>query len=149
MPLVNNFIDLRWRGDLVAQLTASREARAKTIAALLDFVRKNNFAGLSLDFEDLPASAHKNFVRFVTELAAAFHAEKRTISVNVPATDPAFPYREIAAQVDQVIIMERVGSSATIVPGKQPSPSPDKTSRDCSYGTYRNAFAPKKRRHYG
>ena len=46
-------------------------------------------------------------------------------------------------------IMERVGSSATIVPGKQPSPSPDKTSRDCSYGTHRNAFAPKKRRHYG
>ncbi|KHK03531.1 glycosyltransferase [Desulfovibrio sp. TomC] len=105
MPLVNNFIDMTWRGDLLARMAASSEARARVVAALLDFVRKNGFAGVSLDFEDVPPKAQKNYLRFVTELSTAFHNEKLAVSINVPAEDPAFPYRAIAEQVDQVIIM--------------------------------------------
>ena len=105
MPLVNNFSDLTWRGDLVARMAANHEARARVVAALLEYVRKNDFAGVSLDFESIPATAQKHYLRFVTELSAAFHAEKLAVSINVPADDPDFPYRAIADQVDQVIVM--------------------------------------------
>ncbi|WP_043785871.1 glycosyltransferase [Solidesulfovibrio alcoholivorans] len=105
MPLVNNFIDMTWRGDLVAHAVATPQVRTRLTRALLEYVRGNNLAGVSLDFEDIPPTALKNYLRFVTELAAAFHAEKLAVSVNVPAADPAFPYRAVAGQVDQVIVM--------------------------------------------
>ena len=117
MPLVNNFIDMKWRGDLVARAVASPEARTRLASALLDYVRGNRLAGVSLDFEDLPPTALKNYLRFVTELAAAFHAEKLSISVNVPAADPVFPYHAVAEQVDQVIVMAYDEHWATGKPG--------------------------------
>jgi peptidoglycan-N-acetylglucosamine deacetylase len=117
MPLVNNFIDMTWRGDLVARMAASTDARARCIQALLDYVQKNGFAGLSLDFEDIPPAAQKHFLRFVTEIAAAFHAQGLAISINVPASDPDFPYKAIGALVDQVIVMAYDEHWATGKPG--------------------------------
>uniref|UniRef100_I2Q3D6 Glycosyl transferase n=1 Tax=Desulfovibrio sp. U5L TaxID=596152 RepID=I2Q3D6_9BACT len=105
MPLVNNFTDMAWHGDQVARMASKSDARARVVAALLDYVEKNGFAGLSLDFEDVPPAGLKHFLRFVTELAAAFHAKGLQVSINVPAEDPAFPYKAIAEQVDQVIVM--------------------------------------------
>jgi len=105
MPLVNNFIDMTWRGDLVASMMAKSESRDRCIQALLGAVQKDGLAGISIDFENLPANSQKNFVRFLTELAAAFHPRGLTISVNVPADDPAFNYKKVAELVDQVIVM--------------------------------------------
>lgn len=105
MALVNNFTEMAWHGDRVARMAAKSDARARCIEALLDFVQKNDFAGISLDFEDIPPAGQKNFLRFVTEVAAAFHAKGLAVSINVPADDPAFPYKAIGDVVDQVIIM--------------------------------------------
>ena len=105
MPLVNNFTDMTWHGDLVGRMAARSESRARCIEGLLTYVQKNNFAGVSLDFEDIPPASQKNFLRFVTEVSTAFHARGLTISINVPAEDPAFPYKAIGDLVDQVIIM--------------------------------------------
>lgn len=117
MPLVNNFIDMTWRGDLVVKMASSQAARQRCIDALLRFVQQNNFAGVSIDFEDLPASGLKQFVRFMTDAAAAFHAAGLQISVNVPASEPGFPYRELGAVADSVIIMAYDEHWATSKPG--------------------------------
>lgn len=117
MALVNNFIDMTWRGDLVAGMAAKSDSRARVIGTLLDYVQKNNFAGLSLDFEDIPPTSQKHFLRFVTELSAVFHAQGLAVSINVPADDPAFPYKAIADTVDQVIVMAYDEHWATGKPG--------------------------------
>jgi len=105
MVLVNNFTDRIWHGDAVARMTAKSEARAKCIGMILDFVEINNFAGVSLDFEDIPPAGLKNYLRFVTEVSTAFHAKGLAVSINVPADDAAFPYKAISDVVDQVIVM--------------------------------------------
>lgn len=117
MPLVNNFIDMTWRGDLVVKMAADPAARARCIAALLDFVQKNDFAGVSIDFEDMPETGWKQFVRFMTDAAAAFHAQGLAISVNVPATEPGFPYKKLGELADSVIIMAYDEHWATSKPG--------------------------------
>ncbi len=105
MPLVNNFTDMTWHGDFLAGMLAKPETRARCLAALLEYVRKNGFAGISLDFENVPQASQKAFLRFVAEASAAFHAQGLAVSINVPADDPAFDYKKIAALVDQVIVM--------------------------------------------
>jgi cellulose synthase/poly-beta-1,6-N-acetylglucosamine synthase-like glycosyltransferase/peptidoglycan/xylan/chitin deacetylase (PgdA/CDA1 family)/spore germination protein YaaH len=105
MPLVNNFIDMTWRGDLVAAMMAKAESRARVIQGLLQYVEQQGLAGVSLDFENLPAASQKHFLRFLAEIAAAFHARGLAVSVNVPADDPAFQYGKISELVDQVIVM--------------------------------------------
>lgn len=116
-PLVNNFIAMRWRGDLVVAMAADSAARARCIAGLLGYVQENGFAGISIDFEDLPAKGWKPFLRFMAEAADAFHARGLTISVNVPATEPGYPYRALATLVDSVIIMAYDEHWATSKPG--------------------------------
>ena len=103
--LVRSNADMAWRGDLVVKMAADPAARARCIAALLDFVQKNDFAGVSIDFEDMPETGWKQFVRFMTDAAAAFHAQGLAISVNVPATEPGFPYKKLGELADSVIIM--------------------------------------------
>ena len=116
-PLVNNFIDMTWRGDLVVKMASDSAARARCVASLLDYVRRNGFAGISIDFEDLPDTGWKPFLRFMAEATAAFHAQGLTISVNVPATEPGFPYRKLGEMVDAVIIMAYDEHWATSKPG--------------------------------
>ena len=53
--------------------------------------------GISLDFETIPPKAQSDFRRFVAELYAALHPKGLQLSVNVPASDPAFKYAELAA----------------------------------------------------
>ncbi|MBF0514982.1 MAG: glycosyltransferase, partial [Desulfovibrionaceae bacterium] len=103
-PLINNYLD-DWRGDILEKALAKESSRRKMLAAIMDFIRSGGFAGLSLDFENIPPAAQGNFLVFIREAAAALHAEGKTLSVNVPADDPAFNYRAISAQADQVIVM--------------------------------------------
>jgi cellulose synthase/poly-beta-1,6-N-acetylglucosamine synthase-like glycosyltransferase/peptidoglycan/xylan/chitin deacetylase (PgdA/CDA1 family)/spore germination protein YaaH len=117
MPLVNNFIDMTWRGDLVAAMLASGEARGRCLQALLDHVQQNGFAGISLDFENIPPASQKHFLRFLAEVAAVFHDRGLLVSVNVPADDPAFAYKKIADLVDWVIVMAYDEHWATGKPG--------------------------------
>ena len=117
MPLVNNFIDLTWRGDLVGRMLADDKARGRCITSLLEFVQQHGLAGISIDFENLPPTAQKSFLTFLTELTTAFHAQGLTVSVNVPSDDPIFAYKKIADLVDQVIVMAYDEHWSTSKPG--------------------------------
>ncbi len=105
MPLVNNFDGRVWRGERVASMVSSDSARARTVSQLLDYVRDGRFPGVSLDFEEIPPPASRDFTRFVEQTAAAFHAAGLSVSINVPADEERFPYRAIGNAVDYVIVM--------------------------------------------
>jgi spore germination protein YaaH len=57
-------------GKLGAALLASDVARKRLVSELRDVVQKETFATFELDFEALPTSAAKDYVRFVSEIAA-------------------------------------------------------------------------------
>jgi len=58
-PLVNNFNSERmeWESAKLAAMLANRAARGRAIQNLLQFVRDHGCVGVSIDFENVPATA--------------------------------------------------------------------------------------------
>lgn len=107
VPLVNNFISERmeWQDRTIARMLASPDARARVVAQLLDYVTRNGFAGISVDFENIPPASQPNLQLFMAELGTAFHAKNLEVTMNVPLADEHFNYKAYAAVCDQLILM--------------------------------------------
>ncbi|MBS1809311.1 MAG: glycosyltransferase [Acidobacteria bacterium] len=106
-PLVNNFRSdgLEWEREKLATMLANPAARAKAIKNLLDYVQQNKFAGISIDFENVPPASQKDLRQFMIELYAAFHPLGLEISQSVPLDDPSFDYKGLAEVADYLILM--------------------------------------------
>ena len=105
IPLLNNWNGRDWEGVKVGRVLASQPARTRVIEQLLAYVERHNFAGISIDFENIPTKAQPDFQRFMAELYTVFHPKNLSVSVNVPASDPAFDYRKLASSADYLILM--------------------------------------------
>ena len=117
VPLVNNWSGTQWEGAKLGRMLGDPKARAHVVEQLLDFVQNHGYAGVSIDFEDLPPKAQPGYNSLLLELYLAFHPKGLKVSVNVPASDPAFNYRKIAASADLVILMAYDEHWATGSPG--------------------------------
>ncbi|MDS4026173.1 MAG: glycosyltransferase [Candidatus Contendobacter sp.] len=117
MPLVNNWNGHEWEGAKLGRMLANPAARARTIEQLAAYVERHQFAGISIDFEEIPVKAQPDFQRFMAELYTMLHPKNLQVSVNVPASNPAFDYRKLANNADQVILMVYDEHWATGQPG--------------------------------
>lgn len=95
-----------------ADAIATAAARAKTVGSLASLAANRGYDGLALDFELLPAGARDNYSAFVTDLAAALHAQGRTLAVAVfgdvevgPEVSGFFDYQAIGRAADWVVLM--------------------------------------------
>src|SRR5262249_1673014 len=106
-PLVNNFNAGRtaWEGAKLAAMLTNAAARARAIQQILQFVRDNHFAGVNIDFENVPASAQAALKTFMHELYMQFHALGLEVSHDVPVDDPGFDYRGLAQWSDYLILI--------------------------------------------
>jgi cellulose synthase/poly-beta-1,6-N-acetylglucosamine synthase-like glycosyltransferase/peptidoglycan/xylan/chitin deacetylase (PgdA/CDA1 family)/spore germination protein YaaH len=105
MALVNNFNDSVWESDKLAQMLASPEARSRCIQQLVDYANQHDFAGISVDFENVLDASQPGLIQFTNDLSAALHAAGREISINLPVNNDSFDYRKLSAPVDFVILM--------------------------------------------
>ena len=106
-PLVNNFNSehMEWEAKKLGVMLADPTARAAAIKQLLDFVRGNGFIGISIDFENVPATSQSNLKTFMRELYAQFHPLGLEVSQSVPLDDSSFDYRGLAECNDYLILM--------------------------------------------
>lgn len=117
VPLVNNWSGTAWEGAKLGRMLGNPRARTHVVEQLLAFVQRHGYAGVSIDFEDIPAKAQPGFRSLLAELYAVFHPKGLQVSVNVPASDPAFDYKKIAASADLVILMAYDEHWSTGTPG--------------------------------
>ena len=105
--LVNNFdVDNKvWETDKLAAMLASTEARARCAQQLVDYSNEHDFAGISVDFENVLDASQAALIQFTNELSTALHAAGRELSINLPVNDDSFDYRKLSAPVDYVILM--------------------------------------------
>ncbi|WP_295389862.1 glycosyltransferase [uncultured Thiodictyon sp.] len=117
VPLINNWSGTEWEGTKLGRMLGDPKARARVVAQVLSFVQGHGYAGISVDFENLPAKSHAGYYSLLAEFSSAFKPQGLTVSVNVPASDASFDYKKIAASVDLVILMAYDEHWSTGAPG--------------------------------
>ena len=107
--LVNNYNGppeaKMWESDKLAAMLASPEARARCIHQLVDYSNEHDFAGISVDFENVLDPSQPALIKFANELSAALHAVGREVAISLPVDNDSFDYRKLSAPVDYVILM--------------------------------------------
>ena len=103
--LVNNFDGKVWESDKLAAMLASPDARARCIHQLVDYAGEHDFAGISIDFENVLDASQSALIEFTKELSSALHPMGRELSINLPVNNDSFDYRKLSASADYVILM--------------------------------------------
>jgi len=104
-PLIHNIQNGKWNQETIHQLLNSPEERAKLIKNLHELIKKNEFDGINIDLENLNKNDRDVLTRFMKELYTVFHADGLSVSMDVPAANQTFDYKELEKYVDQMIVM--------------------------------------------
>lgn len=116
-------------------LLAQKKKRAAHVQAIADLVKKNNFDGIDIDYENKIAETRPYFSAFLTELGAALHKNGKKLMCTVEARTPpesryattsqeilkkveySNDYKTIGSVCDQVRIMayDQSGDDALLV----------------------------------
>lgn len=104
LPLVNNFDGYNWVPEVKGMLL-DPAARANFRRQLLAFLGSDRYRGLTLDFEAFPDEAQSGYRALIEELERDLHSRGLKLYVAVPAHNPDFDYKDVAAHADGVILM--------------------------------------------
>ena len=105
LPMIQNVLNEKWQGDLVARWVGDEPHRQTLINSLSSFVQDNKFAGICVDFEEPPEEAQGNLLTFMQELHTAFAAKGLLVVQSVPFDDPDWNYPAYSAATDYLIVM--------------------------------------------
>ncbi|HEX4294302.1 MAG TPA: glycosyltransferase [Rhizomicrobium sp.] len=105
VPMLQNIEKGVWSSDGLAALLADRTRRTGLLNQLVVFMSAHKFAGLVVDFEEVPESAHGDLKTFLTDMSAAFAPHGWIILQTVPFDDDTWPYEDYANIVDYTILM--------------------------------------------
>ncbi|MFV0306115.1 MAG: HAD-IA family hydrolase [Desertimonas sp.] len=134
IPLIASILDATAAGTM-AGILADPDQRSAHVATIRSFAADGEWDGIDIDYEqfafadgrDTWATTSPNWVAFVEELAAALHADGRTLTVSIPpvyddgqTSDSGFwvyDYGAITPHVDAIRIMAYDYSVAGSDPG--------------------------------
>jgi len=105
MPLLNNSDGTNWLTAEMAAMLKNSVARQNLTTQAVQYITQNHFAGLVVDFEEIPDGSQKDFSHFIGELATAMHGASLKLMVCLPAADWAYDYAGIGKSADAVILM--------------------------------------------
>jgi cellulose synthase/poly-beta-1,6-N-acetylglucosamine synthase-like glycosyltransferase/peptidoglycan/xylan/chitin deacetylase (PgdA/CDA1 family) len=105
IPMLQNIQKGNWNGDDLAKLLADPSRRAKLLSDVVAFLSTHHLPGLAIDFENVPASAHKNLQTFLSDMSASFAPHGWIIVQAVPFDDDTWPYEDYANIVDYTMLM--------------------------------------------
>lgn len=126
LALVNNISSGKFNKDVVHRVLADRNVRGRAVENIYRLVKNNGFAGVNIDFENVPPSDRDNYTQFVRELAARMKPEGLLVTLSVPAKkreDPnnswsaAFDYWSLGEIADRIMIMTYDQHWSTSSPG--------------------------------
>jgi len=114
VPSIANRTNGQWTYEAVANILHNPAAMTRHINDIVALVQRENYDGIDIDYEDLPATDRQVFTTFVTRLADALHDKNRILTIALFAkTDEAGEdqrnagqdYKAIGAAADEVRLM--------------------------------------------
>ena len=105
LPLLQNAVDGNWDGAGLARMLADPATRRVRIQQIVSFLVEHKFQGITIDFEEVPASSQKDLKAFLSELNDAFDPHGLGIVLSVPFDDLEWDYAGYADIVDFELLM--------------------------------------------
>jgi peptidoglycan-N-acetylglucosamine deacetylase len=106
MPMVQNIIEGKWDGAGMAALLHDPKARANLLNELEPQLAKQNAIGVMFDFEELPASAQADFLRFIAQARLRYAAHHWLVSVAVPVDNEDWNLKAYGQVADRLVLMD-------------------------------------------
>ena len=119
LPVVNNFDPQSdtWEGKAAGRLLQSTEARARLIRNLKNYLAKGGYAGVVIDFKEIPAADQHLMVDFLTELKAVLAPDRRQVLSVLPAYESPAHFEALVDAVDRLILLAYDQHAAQESPG--------------------------------
>ncbi|WP_157217296.1 polysaccharide deacetylase family protein [Flavisphingomonas formosensis] len=105
LPMVQNAHDGDWDGPGIAKLLHDPVASKSLLDRVEPFLLANHAAGVFFDFEALPPSAQRDYLRFLKIAHDRFAAKGLLVAISAPAGDRFWNLRAYAAIVDKIVVM--------------------------------------------
>ncbi len=105
LPMIQNAVEGDWNGAGLAHFLADPDARKERISEIVAFLEKNQFQGLTIDFETVPDGAQKDLEVFLREMEDAFAQHGLIMVLAVPFDDAEWPYETYAHIADYLLLM--------------------------------------------
>lgn len=106
MLMVQNIDDDgQWDGANSARMMANPSARRSFLDDVEAALIAEKAEGLMFDIEDLPSTAHDDYLTLLAEARTRFAARHLRFAMAVPADDPAWNLGRYARLVDRVVLM--------------------------------------------
>ncbi|MCW1401334.1 glycosyltransferase [Novosphingobium sp. MW5] len=106
VPMVQNVLNGKWDGQGMAALLHSPAARSALLNQLEPLLTKQNAIGVMFDFEELPASAQGDYLRFLGEAKQRYAAHHWLVTLAVPVDNEDWKLGAYAKVADRLILMD-------------------------------------------
>ena len=117
VPMVSNFFNGDWKGENVKRVISSKDSRTVCINSILKNLKKYDFQGINIDFENMNLTNNANLVKFQQELYNALHAEKFIVTQDVSPFNEDYDYEELQKYNDYLMLMAYDQHSEESIPG--------------------------------
>src|SRR5882757_7387057 len=105
LPMIQNASGGKWDGPGLARLLADPARSGRLLDQIMAFIAAHKLQGVTVDFENLPPTAHKDLEDFLSRMSAAFAPHDWIIAQAAPFDDDEWPYRTYADIVDYTMLM--------------------------------------------
>jgi len=105
LPMIQNAIQGQFDGPGMAAMLRDPKLRKAFLDKLEPWLLANHAAGAMFDFEQLPASAQRDYLAFLDEANARFDRHGWLITIAVPVGDKSWNLPAYAKIVDRIFLM--------------------------------------------
>lgn len=105
LPMIQNVRGGVWDGPNAARMLADRRARTALLDRIEPLLVAQRAAGVSFDFEQLPASAQPFYRAFLNEARIRLARHAMLVTVQVPVDDPDWDLKAYGRVADRVFLM--------------------------------------------
>jgi len=105
MPMLTNNYGEKFRSDAIMKIMQTSKQRTALINQLTNICKKNKFAGINLDLEDLQITDNTILTNFVRELSTTFHANGLYVTQDVAPFNEDYDIVNLAKYNDYIFLM--------------------------------------------
>lgn len=121
MPLLTNNYKTLFRGETVKRIITNPQKKQKLIDDIIATLKKYNFIGVNIDFEEIMMETDQPLVEFQKALYEQLHAQQFLVSQDVIPFNDDYNFKALSKYNDYLILMAYDQHHAETKPGPNSS----------------------------